>query len=361
MTLTMKSRLFRIGKDLLILVLVFAISLLLCLQLSKLFDDNNPFATPVFILAVALVARFTNGHLFGILAAVLGVFCVNYAFTYPFFEFNLTISGYPLTFASMLLVSMTISALTTRIKQQEKLRYEAQTEKMRANLLRAVSHDIRTPLASIMGSSSALLDNPNLSPEDRKDLLDEINKDARWLVRMTENLLSVTKFSDSDVALRKTEEVVEEIVSSAIVKFHRNYPEMPVQVHRPEDILLAPMDATLIEQVLINLFENVVMHADTATRITLTISSQPGRVTIEVSDNGSGIPPLQLPRIFDGYPALHSTFVSDSRRNMGIGLSVCNSIIRAHGGKMKAYNNNEGGASFSFWLPCEEESNGTAS
>ena len=348
-------------RNLLIFLGIFVLSVLLCLQLSQIFDDNNPFATPVFILAVALVSRFTTGYGYGIAAAIAGVFCVNYMFTYPFFEFNITISGYPLTFAVMLLVSLLISTLTTQIKKQEKLRFEAETEKMRANLLRSVSHDIRTPLASIMGSSSALLDNPELPAEDRNELLKEINKDARWLVRMTENILSVTKFSGSDVALKKSEEVVEEIVSSAIVKFRRNYPEMPVSVRRPEQILLVPMDATLIEQVLINLFENVVMHAGSATCITLTIQPQSDRVTFEVSDNGDGIPASLLPRIFDGYHSMHPQNTSDSRRNMGIGLSVCNSIIRAHGGKMQAYNNSEGGASFSFWLPCEEDPNGTAS
>jgi len=161
--------------------------------------------------------------------------------------------------------------------------------------------------------------------------------------------------------LKKTEEVVEEIVSSAIVKFRRNYPEMPVSVHRPEQILLVPMDATLIEQVLINLFENVVMHAETATRITLSIQPQSDWVTFEVSDNGAGIPAAMLPKIFEGYHSINNQNTSDSRRNMGIGLSVCNSIIRAHGGTMHAYNNSEGGASFSFWLPYEEDSNGTAS
>ena len=176
---------------------------------------------------------------------------------------------------------------------------------------------------------------------------------------MTENILSVTKFSTSDVELKKAEEVMDEIVSSAIVKFRRNYPQMPVSVRRPDQILLVPMDATLIEQVLINLFENVVMHAETATRITLSIQPHADRVNVEISDNGVGISAAVLPKMFDGSRSITPQNASDRRRNMGIGLSVCNSIIRAHGGAMRAYNNSEGGASFSFWLPCEEDSNGT--
>ena len=112
-------------QNLLIFIGIFLLAVLLCLQLSRIFDDNNPFATPVFILAVALVSRFTTGYGYGIVAAIAGVFCVNYMFTYPFFEFNITISGYPLTFAVMLLVSLLISTLTTQIKKQEKLRFES--------------------------------------------------------------------------------------------------------------------------------------------------------------------------------------------------------------------------------------------
>ena len=152
----------------------------------------------------------------------------------------------------MLLVSLIVSTLTTQIKKQEQLRFDVETEKMRVNLLRSLSHDLRTPLASILGASSVLLEQENLSPEERDELAQDIQKEAHWLSRVTENILSVTKFSGSGVALKKEEEVLEEIVSSAIVKFRRHHPEVAVTVERPENILLAPMDATLIEQVLTN-------------------------------------------------------------------------------------------------------------
>ena len=124
-------RLRSLVMNLLIMLGIFLLAILVCLQLSRIFDDNNPFATPVFILAVALVSRFTTGYSYGVAASIAGVLCVNYMFTYPFFEFNITISGYPLTFAVMLLVSLLISTLTTQIKKQEKLRYEADTLKSR--------------------------------------------------------------------------------------------------------------------------------------------------------------------------------------------------------------------------------------
>ena len=251
---------------------------------------------------------------------------------------------------------MIVSTLTTQIKKQEQLRFEMEREKMRADLLRSVSHDLRTPLTSMLGASSVLMEDANLSDADRMDLAREINKDARWLIRVTENILSLTKFTGSDVRLRTESEVVEEIVGSAIVKFRKNYPNISVSVSRPEQILLAPMDAVLIEQVLINLFENVAQHAQTADHIQVRITQQGGRAVVEVEDNGVGFPPDQLAHVFEGRMA-PDTASSDDRRSMGIGLSVCRSILRAHRGDITAYNVRDGGGGVRFWLPCEEDEN----
>ena len=341
-------------RSVLISVGIMAVAVLLSIALSGIYNDNNPFAMPVFILAVALIARLTDGYRYGIAASVIGTFCVNYMFTYPFWTFDVTPTGYPLTFTVMLVVSIIIGTLTTQIKRQEQLRFEAEREKMRANLLRAIAHDIRTPLSAILGASSAMK-TQSLSPADQAALIDAIHGDAQWLVRVTENLLSVTKFTGDDVPLRKTDEVLEEIVGSAIVKYRRNPSALPVRVEMPEDILIVPMDATLIEQVLINLFDNVSAHAGTATGIWLRIAREDGRVRLTVEDDGVGIPPSQLLGIFDGAARRLSQNRADDRRSMGIGLSVCRSIIHAHGGEMAAANSARGGAAFSFTLPCAAE------
>lgn len=340
--------------DFVLFITLFAIAITVCINLSMVHDGNSQFAVALFILVVSLIARFTNGYFYGIAASLLGVFCVNYIFTYPYWQFDMTLSGYPLTFAVMLLVSICISTLTSQIKKHERVRMEAEMEKMRANLLRSVSHDLRTPLTSIVGSSSVLLENDTLTTEQRNELIFEINKDARWLARITENILSVTKFSGNKVTLHKDYEVVEEVVSSAIVKFRKNHSQVQFIVCKPEAILLVPMDATLIEQVLVNLFDNAVEHGETTTEIRISISETTSKLHLSISDNGVGISDRIFPHLFDGQASCFNSD-SDSHRNMGIGLSVCQSIIRAHGGIITAKNNESGGACFEITLPTEED------
>ena len=350
----MKTTGKKTAKDLLLFLLIMIAAVLISIVLSHVNDDNNPFAMAVFILAVAIVARVTDGYLWGFAASLAGTLCVNYIFTYPFWEFDITYPGYALTMVVMLVVSVLISTLTTQIKEQEKIRLEMEREKMHANLLRAISHDLRTPLSAILGASSAL-QAQTLPEEDRQVLLAGIQRDANWLVRVTENLLSVTRLSGESVRIKREEEVLEEIIGSAVIKYHAAPGTLPVEVDSPGEILIVTVDAVLIEQVLINLFDNVSAHAAGAEHIWLHIDREGDRVVLSVEDDGPGIPPHILPHILDGtlHPAGRSR--SDDRRSMGIGLSVCRSIIRAHGGDMSAGKSRHGGAAIRFDLPGKEE------
>lgn len=340
--------------DCLFFLLILGSALVLSFALSAVNDDNNPFAMAVFILAVVLIARVTKGYVWGIAASLVGTLCVNYFFTYPFWTFNVNYPGYPLTVSVMLIVSILVSTLTTQIKRQEQLRFEVEREKMHANLLRAISHDIRTPLASILGASSALQEQ-ELTQKDQKELITGIQRDAKWLVRVTENLLSVTKVSSDNIKLRKEDEVLEEIIGSAILKYHQAADSLPVSVEAPGEIIMVPMDAMLIEQVLVNLFENVSIHATGATRIWLHVSRRQKDVRISIEDNGPGIPDHLLLCVNDGTIIHSEQQPSDAHRNMGIGLSVCRSIILAHGGHFTAGKSFHGGAALCVDLPCKEE------
>lgn len=343
----------RTAADCFLFILILGSALAVSFALASVDNDNNPFAMAVFILAVALIARATKGYFWGVAASLIGTLCVNYFFTYPFWALNVNYPGYPLTISVMLLVSILISTLTTQIKRQEHLRYEVEREKMHANLLRAVSHDIRTPLASILGASSALQEQ-ELPQHDQNELIAGIHRDAKWLVRVTENLLSVTKLSDDTVKLKKEDEVLEEIIGSAILKYHQSPGSLPVSVEAPDEIVIVPMDAMLIQQVLVNLFENVSIHAAGATRIWLHVSRRQNTVRISVEDDGPGIPEHLLSHIKEGAIIHSEQQPADVHRNMGIGLSVCRSIILAHGGMITAEKSSHGGAALCVDLPCRE-------
>lgn len=337
-------------RDTLITAVVLTCAALLCMLL-RLMDDGDIYVSMIFLLAVAVVSRKTDGYFFGIAASVIGVIGVNYAFTAPYLKFSLSVPGYPLAFGSMLLVAITTSAMTTQIKRQEKQKYKAQVEEMRANLLRAVSHDLRTPLTSISGAASVLLEHPEMSLERREILLREITDDSGWLVRMVENLLSITRINAEPADLHKDPEAPEEVISEAVRKFRKRFVQMPVEIHLPDDFVMVPMDPILIEQVLTNLMENVVYHGKCATKIRLNLTVEDGQVVFEVADDGVGISKKRLEDIFEGT----SASASDGSRGMGIGLSVCKAIILAHGGEISASNRQQGGAVFRFTLPIGEE------
>lgn len=349
-----KNRLFPVSlRDFLLFTLILASAVGLCFLL-RLADSSDGFASPVFVLAVLLISRFTDGYLFGLLATVLSVICINYIFTYPYLEFNFTLSGYPLTFLTMLGVSLVTCTMTTKIKEQERLRVESEKEKMRANLLRSVSHDIRTPLTSIVGATSAVLETPGLSKEEQRVFLEDARNEAQWLIRLVENLLSITRIGDENTQIRKEQEAAEEILGEAARKFRKRFPHIQVSVSAPDELLLVPMDAILIEQVLSNLLENAVIHGECTTAIWLSVRREGGEAIFSVRDNGHGIPAKELPRLFDGTLKRSETPSGDGKRNMGLGLSVCMAIVHAHGGTMEAENLSDG-AEFVFRLPVSEK------
>ena len=323
----------------------------------NLISDGDQAVPMVFVLAVLLTARITDGYIYSLVASVVSVFGVNYAFTYPYFEFNFTITGYPFTFLTMFTVSLVVSMLTDQVKRQSRIEAEAEAEKMKANLLRSVSHDLRTPLTTIIGSTSAVLENfDKFSDDVKRDLIGQVREDAQWLMRLVENILSITRMKNRPVHIKKSPEAAEEIAAEAVAKFRARFPDTRVRVSVPPELVMVPMDAVLVEQVLTNLMENAVLHGRHVTRVELCVRCEGSEAVFSVSDDGCGIDPRILPRLFEEMFPHAQEQRGDVRRNMGIGLSVCMSIVRAHGGRMTAQNRKEGGACVSFALPLEEES-----
>ena len=310
-------------------------------------------ASMVFVLAVFLISVYTDGYFWGVAASLIGVLAVNFAFRSPYFAFNFTLPENLFSGVVMLVVSIMTSTLTTRIKRQEQLRMESETEKMRATLLRAVSHDLRTPLTSIYGACSTVIENyDSLEKEQKIKLLGEACSDAQWLTRMVENLLSVTRFDGGQVAVQKTPTVLEELIDSVLVRFKKRYPDVTVSVDLPDSFIVIPMDSMLISQVLTNLLENAALHAEGMTKLTLKVFTLGSRAVFEVTDNGCGIPKERLRTLFTG--VLPAADAADSgKHGMGIGLSVCAAIVKAHGGEIKAESRVGEGTTIRFWLETE--------
>ena len=307
----------------------------------------------ISVLGVFLISWRTQGYFWGIIASLVSVILVNYAFTYPFYAIDLISPECVFSAGVMLIVSVMTGILTTQIKAQEKMKAETEKERMRANLLRAVSHDLRTPLTSIYGSCSAVLENyDSLTKEQKIKLLSEMSEDSQWLIRMVENLLSITRI-DSDtnkVKVKKTDTVLEELIDTVIVKFHSRYPNQEVEIELPDEFISIPMDAMLIQQVLMNLLENAIHHAKGMTKLELRVNLSNNDVLIKINDDGCGIPPERMKNVFNGYFNSSSDVSDGTRNNMGIGLSVCSAIIKAHDGEIWAENRAGGGTSFCFKL-----------
>jgi len=331
---------------------VMAVASVICALLRGV-STSDVHVPLIFVLAVLIISLLTDGYFYGTLAALSSVITVNYAFTYPYAKLDFSIYGYPLTFITMLAVDCVVSTLTFRVKTQERLQMESEKEKVRANLLRAVSHDLRTPLTSISGSLSTVLENgESMSPEAKKDLLRDALKDAEWLHRMVENLLSVTRIGDDGTdRLNTREELLEEVISEAVMNFRKHVPDMDITVCVPEEPMFVPMDAILIEQVLLNLLDNAVTHGGTTSKISIRVAQTASNAVISIEDNGGGIDAEQLEHLFDGVLPSVKNRRDDDRRGMGIGLTVCRTIIQVHGGTIYAENTRGGGARFVFTLP----------
>ena len=234
---------------------------------------------------------------------------------------------------------------------------EIAQERYRSNLLRAISHDLRTPLSGIMGTSEMLMGMTD-QEDGRYALAEDIYKDADWLHSLVENILGLTRLQDSRLVLNKQMEAVEEVISVAVMAIGKRAPEREIAVHIPDSVMLVPMDAKLIDQVLVNLLDNAVKHTPPEGEISVTVieNKEEEAAVFTVADRGMGIAPVDLSHVFQMFYTTHEKG-ADSQRGVGLGLAICESIVKAHGGTISAQNRRGGGAEFTFTLPLEVEKN----
>ena len=349
-------------RDTLFSILVFTITTIVCFFFNRMASDPTLNIAMLYTLGVFIIARYTEGYLYGVLFAVTSVLSVNFFFTYPYQDFNFSLEGYQVTFLGMLLIGLAPSVVSTSMKEQqrqlaeqEKALLEAQKEKMRVNLLRAVSHDLRTPLTGIIGNSSSYLEmGDKLSETEKRELIESVENDANWLLNMVENLLSVTRIDNETAKVSKSLEAVDEVASSAVIRFKKRFPDAVVHVKVPDNLIMVMMDAMLIQQVILNILQNAQLHAKSKKPLDLYINEDEDYVYFHIRDYGVGIDENRIATIFDGDSYHERTGKTDGYKGMGIGLSICKTIITAHDGTITAKNHSEG-VEFCFSLPKDKE------
>ncbi len=253
------------------------------------------------------------------------------------------------TFASQTALAIERARLA---EEAEQAQVRAETERLRNSLLSSVSHDLRTPLASITGAASTLLDNEaHLDAGTRRDLLESLHEEADRLNRLVQNLLEMTRLESGALQLHTEWHPVEEVVGAALGRFGKALAGRALTTRVPSDLPLVPMDDVLIEQVLINLLDNALKYTPPGSPIEVTAADTGGAVLIEVADRGPGLRPGEERRIFEKF---HRSEATPTVRGAGLGLAICEGIVTAHGGRIWAENRPGGGITVRFTLPVKE-------
>ena len=240
------------------------------------------------------------------------------------------------------------------LKEKELNEILAKNEQVRANLLRAISHDLRTPLTSIMGNSDNLLVNSkSLDEELKMQMYSEIYEDSLWLINLVENILSITKLENGKIKLNYTTELVDDIIDEALKHINKNKIKHSIIVKRFNDLLLVNVDVKLVIQVFINLIDNAIKYTPEGSTIIISVTKNESKAIINVIDNGPGIKDKDKDRIFEMF-YIGDNIIVDGRKSLGLGLSLCKSIINAHGCEIKVSDNKPTGTVFAFDLPIKE-------
>lgn len=237
---------------------------------------------------------------------------------------------------------------------QKQISMRMQQEQLRANLLRAISHDLRTPLTSISGNAGILMGgSEKLNEAQKKELYTSIYDDSMWLIDLVENLLSITRIDNGTLNLNMQPELLDEIITEALNHVNRKSVEHNIETRLDDEFLMAKMDSRLIIQVLINIVNNAIQYTPKSSNIVVSARHEKQLVLVEISDDGPGISDEAKLKLFDMFYTADNVR-GDGRRGMGLGLSLCKSIIEAHNGKIYVKDNVPHGTVFCFTLQAQE-------
>ena len=341
------------------MVLVFIITSVIgyIFQVVSFYDAN---IVVVYLLAVLIIVWLTRSIICGFIASFLASFLFNYFFVDPIFAVYANSPNYYITLIIMTLTALIASILTLHAKRSSLKAMEKENEiikeRYRANLLRAISHDIRTPLSGMKGTTEILL--ATISPGMTSyELVRSIQNDIDWLHGVVDNILSLTRLHDGKLTVNKQLEAVEEIIGGAINQISSHSPERKILASVPDELLFVPMDAILIKQVIVNILDNAVKHTKTECEISIEVDlcKDINMAEFVISDTGTGIGEDDITNIFKMYYTSHRKN-TDAKYGIGLGLALCETIVKAHGGDIKARNRASGvGAEFVFTLPLEDK------
>ena len=285
------------------------------------FTESN--VIMVYLLCVLLLSIFTNGYIWSVVGSLVSVVLMNFFLTEPRFTFHTYDTGYPLTCVIMLAASMLTGTLESKLKKHvrmsEQAAYREKTLQLRANLLRTISHDLRTPLTSISGNANNLMYNyDKLDNDTREQIFTDIYDDSEWLISLVENILFVTRFEDGTVTLNMSDQLIDEVI-----------------------------------QVIINIVDNAIKYTQEGSDIYIKARKEGRYVIISIEDNGAGIPDDMKENVFDTFFTCNNE-IADNRRSLGLGLSLCKTIINAHGSELELRDNTPHGCIFEFKLQLSE-------
>jgi K+-sensing histidine kinase KdpD len=315
------------------------------LQLSELVMIN---LLPVVVIST----QFGFGP--SLLAAALSALCFDFFFIPPVFTFASSDLKSLVTLLVMVIVAVVISGLTQRTRRQQRTaqarELQIETERMRSSLLSAVSHDLRTPLATIFGAGTELLeDGAELAPAEREGLIQAIVEEAAHLDQLVTNLLEVARLDGGPIAIRRRPEPLDEVVEAALSRLRGRLGDRSVRSRVPEQIPMVPIDAMLIQQVLVNLLENALRYTADGSPLEIEATSSADLVTVEVRDRGPGIREEEAEQLFERFYRGHSHSAQDG--GVGLGLTICRAIVQAHGGTIALVNRAQGGTIARLTLP----------
>jgi two-component system sensor histidine kinase KdpD len=238
------------------------------------------------------------------------------------------------------------------IEQARKTSVEIEAERLRNSLLSSISHDLRTPLATIVGSSSTLAENDSaLNPQDRQVLSRAIYDEAQRMTSLVNNILDMARLDAGAAQMNRDWHTMEDIIGTAITRLQRQLEGRNVTVHLPKDLPLVCVDPVMIEQVIVNLLENALRYTPPNSPISISADSAPFTVTVSIADRGPGIPKGMEEQLFEKFYRVHR---ESAQSGVGLGLAICRAIVEAHGGWIRAHNRGNGGAVFSFMLPLDQ-------